>query len=92
MGKDFRNGTTLTNIEAASEAKESKPGKKSPGRPKKYDEPSKGISIKLPEELLNQYKEVQGVCGSMREYITRLIKEDMEAHYEEYKEMAKRFR
>lgn len=92
MGKDFRKGTTLTNIEAASEAKETKPRKKSPGRPKKYDERSKGISIKLPEELLDQYKEVRGVCGSMREYITRLIEKDMDAHYEEYKEMAERFR
>lgn len=90
MKKNYTDATTVDKLGSTPPPKESI--KRSPGRPKKYEDPAKQISINLPAKLLDQCKEVQGVCGSMREYITRLIREDMEAHYEEYKEMARRFR
>lgn len=65
--------------------------KKKGGRPKTKDVKGtcKNINVAVPIVLLNKWEEVKIVHGSnLTEYITKLIKKDMDSNYEKYKNIA----
>ena len=62
------------------------PVKKKPGRPKTKTEETKTINIAVPVSVLEKI-DIAKVCygNNLTCYINRLIKKDIEANYEEYK-------
>lgn len=60
--------------------------KKKPGRPKTKTEETKTINIAVPVSVLEKI-DIAKVCygNNLTSYINRLIKKDIEANYDEYK-------
>lgn len=102
MAKSFKTNTPLSNLESNTKVEDSPiedhPAEKSdtqetekrkPGRPKKRTEPYQPVSVQLPVRLVDQWREVSEVTGSMSDYLTRLMERDMRSNYDSYKEMVK---
>lgn len=78
------------NISSNQEEISIKP-KQKVGRPKTKDikNTCKNINVSVPITLLRQWEDIKIVHGNnLTEYITKLIKKDMNANYEHYKELA----
>ena len=60
--------------------------KKKPGRPKTKTEPEKTINISVPISLLEKMEIAKAKHGNnLTKYVNAVIKSDIEAHFEEYK-------
>lgn len=60
------------------------------GRPKTKDikKTCKNINVAIPRTLLEKWEEIKIVHGNnLTEYITKLIKKDMDTNYKKYKEL-----
>lgn len=65
--------------------------KKKPGRPKTKDVKNtcKFVNVAVPTELLEKWDDIKVVHGSnLTDYITMLLKIDLEANYDNYKALA----
>ena len=99
MAKGFKGKSPLDNLEKVEDSPvEDRPAEKNaaqetekrkPGRPSRRTEQYKPVSVQLPVRLVDQWREVSEVTGSMSEYLTRLIERDMRSNYDAYKEMVK---
>lgn len=102
MAKGFKGKSPLDNLESNTKVEdnpvEDRPAEKNaaqetekrkPGRPSRRTEQYKPVSVQLPVRLVNQWREVSEVTGSMSEYLTRLIERDMRSNYDAYKESVK---
>lgn len=91
--KSFKMNTPLSNLGAAVNStpeEQKQPHKKAPGRPLKYTVKRKAVSVQIPESLIEEWREVNNVVGSMSSYVSRLIEADMAAHYTEYQALKER--
>lgn len=86
--KDGESNNLSAQQSETAEGNTSKPRKKSPGRPRKHQEPYKAVSVQLPVRLIDQWRETSSITGSMSDYLTRLIEKDMEIHYGTYKDFS----
>ena len=60
--------------------------KKKPGRPKTKTEPEKTINISVPVSLLKKMEIAKAKHGNnLTRYVNAIIKADLDAHFEEYK-------
>lgn len=65
--------------------------KRKVGRPKTKDikNTCKNINVAVPITLLNKWEDIKIVHGNnLTEYITKLIKKDMDTNYEQYKSIS----
>lgn len=79
---------TMTHNEEAKAAAEPKP-KRKVGRPKIKTEPTKTINIAVPVSVLEKLDTVKVCYGNnLTQYINKLIEKDIEANYDNYKNIA----
>lgn len=80
------NSRVVKNVNVKHDNENKDQVKKKPGRPKTKTEETKTINIAVPVSVLEKI-DIAKVCygNNLTCYINRLIKKDIEANYEEYK-------